>query len=512
MRDSSKFDEKLDPHFAELLESQQPSIPQSPLSFFSEEQTPRDKDDTEYDCDVWVKMFISMLPRPNQALSHNVETFRTLLEINSNLTRTEVAVIRLKILKDSKGPKGKELDRLYDRAEDERWSQEKLDFEITKVEKKWGAHEWELRHERLDEIHKLYDGLKAEFTEDKVADFSNPHVLATWRFLTRNPCFPFDSYTMPNGVTIPASHLSLVEAFEQPQMAFSDTFGVLRKWFYSAHPNIDAKSPSEQEFNDWKSISVFYNTSEQLSKLTFEKPTIESIATFDNDIFKFYEAWVETKYNKSFQQVETKYDKLLKDGEVASFASQMKCKIYPYASLRLYNEDDDGDINIMMNRLTRFTFNQVVSILKHYNHNVISDGIKARVARGDLQNADAMIKLATSMKMDMKKLEEPYLAKLRETPNPFPEVLKSISFMVLSRVFSNGLIPSFKMFIDMYPRFDQRCDYLTGFADKKALYPAEFKELSPILMDEAIKLRDSQGQSGRSYYLALDVIEALEQN
>lgn len=507
--------EKLDPKYPAMLQAIQVEPPQDPkCSFFSEEVTPRVDGSTNYDEETWAKMFIQMLPRPSQPFPVNMETFKLICEISQQITQSEIAVIRYKLMQNSKGPMQSELNALGDRQDREGWSDEKYAAEEKKVIAKWNAKIYAERKKREKEIWDMYDKMAAYFNDANVADFSDRYILGTWIFITRNPCFPNSTITIGN-ITYPASQFSLIEVFTNPALSYAQVFAHIRQWYYSIHPNVNAIEPTQVEFDDWMRVCLFYDTSDNLGSFVSKQTNIETIACFDNNFFKFISSWIDTKFGqKPIAVAVTTYSEII-DGVEQTVSTNQKgawvksYNIYPYYSLRLFEESYAAEVVTFINALTERTFPYMSIMLSSFNHGVIRSNIVERLLKGHAE-ASALIKLAKIVNMDLHALAINFEREFIKLPRPSSDTLHTIPLLILSGTFSEPMIETIQRFITLFEGKDAMiADILKGFALSINDFADECKLIKPFIIDVATKIA-STAKFGAAKYLSVDTIEAFE--
>ena len=517
--------EVLDPKYPNMLQAiQVPDL--DPLhSFFSEEITPRVDGSTNYDEEVWFKMFIQMLPRPSQPIPITIRCFKLICEISQQITQTEVAVIRFKLLRDAKGPMQSELNALGDRQDREGWSDEKYAAEEEKVIKKWNAKMYKDKDARLKEVWAMYDKMLALITEANVGDFNNRYVLGTWRFLTRNPCFPEPSITI-GSQTFPAAQFSLVEVFNNPSISYAHAFAHIRKWFYGKHPTIDAVNPSQIQFQDWMNVCLFYQFADDLATFSSKDCNIESIALFDNRIFQFISSWIETQYGQKPRKIETNTYTTIVNGVEETFTTNAagawvkSYNIYPYYSLRLFEESYESEVIQSLNAINECNFSWLSVIIGSFNHQVIRDNIVNRLLKGHA-SAGSLVKLAGLMEMNMLDLAKHFESEFIKLARPSVDVLHTVAHVILSEAFNEPLVETFNRFVSIVapvsenPLADKNkydtalSELLNGFALAIPVLGLKCLALKPNIVEIATRI-STTAKFGAAKYVSIDVLEAFE--
>ena len=507
--------EVLDPKYPAMLQAIQVDVSDPLHSFFSEEITPRVDGSTNYDEEVWFKMFIQMLPKPGQPIPINIRCFKLLCEISQQITQSEVAVIRFKLIKDSKGPMQSELNALGDRQDREGWSDEKYAAEEEKVIKKWNAKMYKDRQERQSEVWAMYDKIAALITAANVGNFNDRYVLGMWRFITRNPCFPDPAITI-GSQTFPASQFSLVEVFNNPSISYAQTFAHIRHWFYAKYPNIDAINPSQAQFQDWMNSCLFYQFSDDLATFSSKECNIEAIATFDNQIFKFINSWIETQFGQQPRKIETTTYTQLVNGVEETFTTNSKgawvksYNIYPYYAIRLFEEAYETEVCQHLNAISECNFSWLSTIIGSYNHQVIRNNIVDRLIKGH-SSAGSLVKLANMMNMNMAELAQQFESQFIKIARPNSDVLHTIPHLILAEAFNEPIVDTFSRFVSI---FDGKNDVmlaelLRGFALVIPTHASKCALLKPHIVEISTRIK-STAKFGAAKYVSIDVLEAFE--
>lgn len=505
--------ERLDPKYPEMIQSfNPPVIPSDSFSFFSEEIAPRADNSTNYDEETWAKMFISMLPRPDIQINIDLRTFKLIAEISQQITQSEIAVIRYKIEKDNNGPMNRELDALYDEQDRYGWSEEKLAAEQKKVRSRWNIKAYEARKARQNEVWAMYDKMYEYFNDENVNNFNDKYILSTWRFVTRNPLFPFQQITIGNE-TFPASRFSLVEAFNQPPTAFSQAFTTIRKWYYSKHPNVDPIKPTPEEFNDWYNHCCLYNISELLSDFACEKPTILTLSTLDNKVFEFYQNWINTQYGQAPQsepsRTQNALDEFINDNNSSKPSARfvrMAC-VYPYYKIRLFEEKYSIEVGQMLNRLVERNYQAVSAIIKSFNHDVIIENLVNRLILGQ-GNAEINIRLANEIGVNKTLITRSFEENLAKLNKPIDDVIYVSSCLIVGRLYDEPLIETFNRMLTMFKSDESQAIFLKGFVNRIPTHTAECLELKEAIISVAQAIF-GRTRFGVAHFHSADVIEAF---
>lgn len=507
--------EVLEPRFPEMLQSLEPVIPSGP-SLFSEEITPRIDGNTNYDEETWAKMFIMMLPRVYHQITLDLETFLLCAEISQQITQSEVAVIRVKLENDIKGPKQQELNKLGDLQDQYMWSQEKYEAEEKKVNAKYNAMVYQERQLRLKEVYELYDKLIEYFKTHDPSDLSDPVILAGWRMILRNPCFPNPALIIGNH-TIPAEHFSIIEAYNLPPLTFSEDFATIRSWYYGTHPNVDAINPTQSEFQDWMLISPMYTTSSALIDLVSEPPTISSIATFDDVMFRFHKAWSTTKYGQApVQATQSNYTKILNNATEDTPRRFVSSKaIYPYAQINLFNESDPSEVNRCFNKLSADNFEYVSRYITAFNPEIIKESLLNRLyGNSQPEMVDCFMRLTSIIGIDNKQVLSTYMSKIREQREskliPNDNTIMSLPAILYHSVQQEEFLPLIEEYLAMFEGQDTPCAFiLKGFSNFISLHPSESSVVAPFIIERA-QLIASRAKFGAAKFTAVDVVEKFK--
>ena len=508
--------EQLDPKYPAMLEALQPTIPEG-LNFYSEELTPRPDNSTEYDSDVWAKMFIQMLPRPTHTLPATMEVFKLISELSQQITQSEAAVIRLKLINDSKGPMQRELNALGDLQDRYGWDDAKYQKEESKIIKKWNATMWEKRNAREKEIYAMYDAINDYFNESNVNNFNDRFILGSWRFLLRNPCFPFQEVVI-NDKVFPASQFSLVEAFNNPLLSYTETFSFIRSWYFSKHPTLNAVKPTLDEFNDWMEVCLFSGISwDLITFLCEDSINISSIANFDHKLYRLISSWINAKYGKPIiLKSSSDYTLLFTDDAAGQFGSNSENayvkshEIYPYHELRLHEETYENEVGLIINSLTKENFHWKSLLIKSFNHNVIKGRITKSLVSGDCIDVNSTVKFAMSIGIDMNAFSQYYLAEItKKAANPRNTLLHSISCIILANVFNEPIEETFERFYTLFVSNDTHvADFLKGFSLQIQNFPEQCRLLKPRIEKIANDIV-SKYKYGAAKYLSVDTLEAF---
>ena len=478
--------EILDPQFPAMLESLKPILPDDiTYSFYATEITPRPDGSKEYDEEAWCKMFIQMLPRCSHQFPITVELFKLIGEISQQITQSEMAVIRHVLIKDASGPMSKELDNLYDLQERFRWSDEKLEIEKHKVEAKFNDQIWKARKERTNEIYAMYDEMYDYVNESNVSNFNDPRITAYWRFITRNLCFPNTSF-QHDTLSIPADQFSFVEVFNSSSTVYADNFAKIRSWYYSHYPNVDPINPNPQEFYDWFNICTFYNASELLADFSSAPTNIATIARFDDLLFKFYKGWMTTQFGQQCKEEERKttiYNEIV-DGVMTSTVVNRFLRsdlVYPYKSIRLFEESDDNEIRRMLNRLTVKNYDSIARIIKAYNNNVLAGIIRDRILDGQKSYIDVTCKLAVDLKLDIVGLLHELVEKLVSAPRQIDIKLNCLMSVILIQP---DVINAYQYVMNAFETDKAKIEILRSLHDLTTIYPNETELIKPLVFKD----------------------------
>ena len=354
----------LDTEIAKLIENE-PFVEATKATepwFATEQTSSSDSQRRFYDCEIWSKFFVMMLPPVDIMIPRTVECFKLLCEISQQISESEIAAHRKAYQEEADADiekKVKKLNRLLADGEITRegYEKEKSDFEYRKNQEVIAK-----QTKKRKEIWATYDMMKNSVDDVKVQDDDNLQIIFYWRFLTRNPCFPLP-YLKFGKTTIPAQQFSLLNAFQYKMEDFINNFVMLRTFYYSQHPTLNAKSPKQNEINDWLEIYLPLATSEQLSSFVENPISISTLKMFDENYYEFCFACSEAVSIKP----------VIQSVDETSAANILTRESYPYQCIGLRDEVCEEDVVHIINVMNKNTSYRYTLLLKAYNPNVVKE-------------------------------------------------------------------------------------------------------------------------------------------
>lgn len=509
MKTKLQIPAKLNETIARMIENEPFVAPMDTTkSWFAVERTSeKDVDQRNYDFELWSKFFVMMLPPCDVVIPRTIPCFHLLCDISQQINESEIAAYRLRFEEEAEKYKQMKLVELEDDLERRKITQDDYEEQKDKIEAMKNEEVWEKQKRLRNEIWARYDEIKASANEENIDDDSDIKLIYYWRFITRNPCFPFPNLQIESKI-IPAQQFTLLNAFQYDMETFAENFADLRKWYYSIHPTVDSKSPKAVEITDWLKICLPFDTSEQLLSLIETPINISSLSLFDDKYFNFCLSCSKTTYNQQCSPFKTAViadceTKFVDKSENVWRASN---EIYPYISIRLNDKDDMKEITLLINKITESNQHRYFLLLKAYEPSIVLQSISLSLASGFYRYAHVLCRMAQCLHLNLveilKAVEErisrskfnderfyclaPIILTIGENfETIFKQVIKGKSDGDIS-----SILHGFELAI---PHFEMKCF-----------------EIKSLIILEAQRIMKTSNSS-RLKFMSIDVIESFEQ-
>ena len=499
---------KLNEVIARMIENEPFVAPKDTTkSWFAVERTTvKDVDQRNYDFELWSKFFIMMLPPCDVIVPRTIPCFHLLCDISQQINESEIAAYRLRFEEEAEKYKQMKLNELEEDLEQGKITQDDYEDQKDKIEAMKNEEVWEKQKKLRNEIWTRYDEIKASANDTNINDDNDIKLIYYWRFITRNPCFPFPILQIGSKI-IPAQQFALQNAFQYDMETFTNNFADLRKWYYSIHPTIDSRTPKTVEIADWLRICLPFDTSEHLASFIENPISISSLSLFDDKYFNFCLSCSKTTYN---QQCSLLKSSVIVNGETkfvdkSENVWRTSSEVFPYISIRLNDKDDMKEIMFLINKTTEFNCHRNFLLLKAYEPNIVLQSIGQSLSNGFYRYGHVLCRIAQNLHLNLVeilKIVEQSISKSRFNDERFyclaPIILTigenfdCIFKRVIKGKNDEDVLSILHGFELMIPHFEMKC-----------------AEIKPLIILEAQRIMKTSDKP-RLKYMSIDVIESFE--
>lgn len=493
---------KLNEAIARMIEKEPFIAPKdTTMSWFAIERTSeKDVEQRNYDFELWSKFFIMMLPPCDVIIPRTISCFHLLCDISQQINESEIAAYRLRFEEEAEKYKQMKLDELNDNLERRKITQDEYEVQKDIIEAIKNEEVWEKQKKLRNEIWARYDEIKASANENNINNNEDIKLIYYWRFITRNPCFPFPNLQLESKI-IPAQQFSLLNAFQHNMETFTNNFAKLHKWYYSIHPTIDSRTPNITEITDWLKICLPFDTSEQLSSLIETPINITSLSLFDDRYYNFCLSCSKTTYNQQCSSIKTSVDGGTKNDNIWRNSHE----IYPYINIRLNDKCDMKEIMRLVNKTTELNYYRHFLLLKAYEPSIVLQSIGQSLANGFYRYSHILCQMAQNLHLnlvDILKIVEQSISKSKFNEERFyclaPIILtigenfETFFKQVINEKNDEDISSILHGFELMIPHFELKCF-----------------EIKPLIVIESQRIMKTSNIS-RLKFMCSDVVESFE--
>ena len=286
----------LEPAIAEAIEHRNVPAPQN--DWFAIEVTHSTDGKRQYNEFTWAKMFAMMLPVPGQRFDLSSHSFEIIAKISQEVSVSLSSYIRTKKMQESEDALHSRIEKLRQEGKPEKFIQRI----IANARKEAEKESWEDKDKLKKSIWEFTDTMIAYAKEvnprnglERSHDLSDPKMLAFWRLVTRNPCFPNEDF-----MGYPATMFAFTTMLSVPSDEYIKVHQRLRFDFHSTFPNCDPYQPTEQEFKLWSSLYPFLALSKSIFLFKEGSMNSDSLGNLDECYRTVCKVITETAFNPSW--------------------------------------------------------------------------------------------------------------------------------------------------------------------------------------------------------------------